>query len=296
MQEDNLFRYWESMRHETIALDELLTTQRDEVLREWLAEVSATPAGSGAMETPTQEALELLNAFRDGIRSEGDVANFEGGQWERVRSVLQALSQSRAAKGLSAGATSHFVLSLKKPLFSRLQQRFSSEPSRAVDAIWVVSTLVDKMAQFTVSSYQRSREEVISRQQADLLELSTPVVKLWDGVLAAPMIGTLDSNRTQMVMESLLQRIVDTGSDLAIIDITGVPTVDTLVAQHLLKTVTAIRLMGADCIISGVRPQIAQTIVHLGIDLQGITTKASLADALALALKRAGYTVTRTKS
>ena len=288
MQEDNLFRYWESMRHETIALDELLTTQRDEVLREWLAEVSATPAGSGAMETPTQEALELLNAFRDGIRSEGAVANFEGGQWERVRSVLQALSQSRAAKGLSAGATSHFVLSLKKPLFSRLQQRFSSEPSRAVDAIWVVSTLVDKMAQFTVSSYQRSREEVISRQQADLLELSTPVVKLWDGVLAAPMIGTLDSNRTQMVMESLLQRIVDTGSDLAIIDITGVPTVDTLVAQHLLKTVTAIRLMGADCIISGVRPQIAQTIVQLGIDLQGITTKASLADALALALKKAG--------
>ena len=284
------------MRHETIALDELLTTQRDEVLREWLAEVTATPAGSGAMETPTQEALELLNAFRDGIRSEGDVANFEGGQWERVRSVLQTLSQSRAAKGLSAGATSHFVLSLKKPLFSRLQQRFSSDPSRAVDAIWVVSTLVDKMAQFTVSSYQRSREEVISRQQADLLELSTPVVKLWDGVLAAPMIGTLDSNRTQMVMESLLQRIVDTGSDLAIIDITGVPTVDTLVAQHLLKTVTAIRLMGADCIISGVRPQIAQTIVHLGIDLQGITTKASLADALALALKKAGYTVTRTKS
>jgi len=283
------------MRHETIALDELLTTQRDEVLREWLAEVTATPAGSGAMETPTQEALELLNAFRDGI-SEGDGANFEGGQWERVRSVLQALSQSRAAKGLSAGATSHFVLSLKKPLFSRLQQRFSSEPSRAVDAIWVVSTLVDKMAQFTVSSYQRSREEVISRQQADLLELSTPVVKLWDGVLAAPMIGTLDSNRTQMVMESLLQRIVDTGSDLAIIDITGVPTVDTLVAQHLLKTVTAIRLMGADCIISGVRPQIAQTIVQLGIDLQGITTKASLADALALALKKAGYTVTRTKS
>jgi rsbT co-antagonist protein RsbR len=157
-----------------------------------------------------------------------------------------------------------------------------------------VSSLVDKMAQFTLEVYQRSREDIIKRQQDELLELSTPVIKLWDGVLAVPMIGTLDSGRTQLVMESLLQRIVDTGSELAIIDITGVPAVDTLVAQHLLKTVTAIRLMGADCIISGIRPQIAQTIVHLGIDLQGITTKATLADALSVALKRSGYTVTRT--
>ena len=138
-----------------------------------------------------------------------------------------------------------------------------------------------------------TREEVIRRQQEELLELSTPVVKLWDGVLALPIIGTLDSARTQVVMESLLTRIVETGSEMAIIDITGVPTVDTLVAQHLLKTVTALRLMGADCIISGVRPQIAQTIVHLGVDLQGVTTKATLADALALALKRTGFTVTR---
>jgi rsbT co-antagonist protein RsbR len=152
------------------------------------------------------------------------------------------------------------------------------------------------MAQFTMSTYQRTREEVIVRQQQELLELSTPVVKLWDGVLAVPMIGTLDSSRTQLVMESLLQRIVDTGSELAIIDITGVPTVDTLVAQHLLKTVTAIRLMGADCIISGVRPQIAQTIVHLGINLQGITTKATLADALSLAMKMLGFSVTRAKA
>jgi len=149
------------------------------------------------------------------------------------------------------------------------------------------------MAEVTLSAYQRSREDIIKRQQEELLELSTPVVKLWEGVLAVPMIGTLDSSRTQLVMESLLQRIVDTGSEMAIIDITGVPTVDTLVAQHLLKTVTAIRLMGADCIISGVRPQIAQTIVHLGIDLRGIITKASLADALALAMSKAGYVVTR---
>ncbi|MBW7931987.1 MAG: STAS domain-containing protein, partial [Gammaproteobacteria bacterium] len=141
---------------------------------------------------------------------------------------------------------------------------------------------------------QQSREDIIRRQQQDLLELSTPVIKLWDGVLAIPMIGTLDSSRTQAVMEALLQRIVETGSTLAIIDITGVPTVDTLVAQHLLKTVSAIRLMGAECIISGIRPQIAQTIVHLGIDLQGIASKASLADALSLALQQRGYTIART--
>jgi len=140
----------------------------------------------------------------------------------------------------------------------------------------------------TIRTYQKNREGVIKRQQEELLELSTPVVKLWEGVLALPLIGTLDSQRSQTVMESLLQRIVDTGSEIAIIDITGVPTVDTLVAQHLLKTVTAIRLMGADCIISGVRPQIAQTIVHLGLDLGTLTTKSNLADALKLALSRLG--------
>jgi len=146
---------------------------------------------------------------------------------------------------------------------------------------------------FTTEMYQRAREEVIARQQQDMLELSTPVVKLWDGVLALPMIGTLDSARTQVVMETLLQRIVETGSAVAILDITGVPTVDTLVAQHLLKTIAAARLMGADCIISGVRPQIAQTIVHLGVDLGNVITKATLADAFALALQRTGQTVVR---
>jgi len=161
--------------------------------------------------------------------------------------------------------------------------------------VWAVTTLVDRMAQWTVSTYQQTREEIIKRQQQDLLELSTPVIKLFEGVLAVPMIGTLDSSRTQVVMETLLQRIVDTGSRLAIIDITGVPTVDTLVAQHLLKTVAAIRLMGAECIISGIRPQIAQTIVHLGIDLQGIASKSSLADALELAMEQQGFTITRTR-
>jgi len=211
-----------------------------------------------------------------------------------LRDTLANLSRTRAAKGESAGDTSLFVLALKKPLFAALQRRLADDPAGMARALWTLSAAVDMLAQHTVTTFQQAREDIIRRQQEELLELSTPVVKLWDGVLAVPMIGVLDSGRTQMVMEALLQRIVETGSGIAIIDITGVPTVDTLVAQHLLKTVTAIRLMGADCIISGIRPQIAQTIVHLGIDLQGVQTKASLADALALALKQTGWRIERT--
>ena len=196
-----------------------------------------------------------------------------------------------AEKGASSSQTATWVFSLKKPLFERLNQAIPDDARKLGSEIWSANELIDRLGLFTVAAFQKTREDIIRRQQEEMLELSTPVVKLWEGVLALPMIGTLDSARTQIVMESLLQRIVETGSEIAIIDITGVPTVDTLVAQHLLKTVTAIRLMGADCIISGIRPQIAQTIVHLGIDLQGISTKATLADALTLALKRSGYTV-----
>jgi rsbT co-antagonist protein RsbR len=212
-----------------------------------------------------------------------------------LRETLAALSKSRAAKGQSVADTSEFVLALKKPLFDALQRRLSSDPAAMSKELWALSTAVDKLAQHTASTYLGAREEILRRQQEELLEISTPVIKLWEGVLAVPLIGVLDSNRTQLVMETLLQSIVDTGSALAIIDITGVPTVDTLVAQHLLKTVSAIRLMGADCVISGIRPQIAQTIVHLGIDLQGVKTKATLADALELALHQAGWRISREK-
>ena len=169
-------------------------------------------------------------------------------------------------------------------------------PERLSAATWEVNALIDRLGLYTIEVFQRGREQVIVRQQQELMELSTPVVTLWEGVLALPLIGTLDSARTQVVMESLLQRIVDSGALIAIIDITGVPTVDTLTAQHLLKTVAAARLMGADCIISGIRPQIAQTIVHLGVELGSVVTKATLADAFAIALKRSGLTVTRIAS
>ena len=286
------------MKQDNAAIDAILTTSEEDILREWLAELTSSGSrrSDGAVAS-LSDGRELLQSLREGIRAGTDAAQFESADaWAPARSILDTLSATRAAKGASAGETSHFVLSLKRPIFKRVQERVGTRPDELMNAIWLVSTVVDRMAQYTVSIFQKTREDVIGCQQQELLELSTPVVKLWDGVLAVPMIGTLDSSRTQLVMEALLQRIVDTGSELAIIDITGVPTVDTLVAQHLLKTVTAIRLMGADCIISGVRPQIAQTIVHLGIDLAGITTKASLADALALALKKAGYVITRTKS
>jgi rsbT co-antagonist protein RsbR len=280
------------MKQENAVFDQVLTASPEEFIRSWTAEVAASGTSSS---TGANDARELFAAIQSAVAADASLSNFEDDAWARTRSVLAALTQSRAAQGASASETNHFVMAIKKPLFAGLQRHLDADPKAAFDAAWSASTLVDKLALFTATTYQRSREEVIQRQQQELLELSTPVVKLWDGVLAVPMIGTLDSNRTQLVMEALLTRIVETGSELAIIDITGVPTVDTLVAQHLLKTVTAIRLMGADCIISGIRPQIAQTIVHLGIDLQGITTKATLADALQLAMKKAGFVVTRNR-
>jgi rsbT co-antagonist protein RsbR len=180
------------------------------------------------------------------------------------------------------------VFSLKQSLFSALRKSGENDPVALVDNILTADLLLDKLGLYTTEVYQRSRNELIRRQQEEMLELSTPVVQLWEGIVALPLIGTLDSARTSIVMETLLQTIVDTRSELAIIDITGVPTVDTLVAQHLLKTVAAARLMGADCIISGIRPQIAQTMVHLQIDLSAVTTKATMAEALRFALKRSG--------
>ncbi|MET0254646.1 MAG: STAS domain-containing protein [Luteibacter sp.] len=266
-----------------------------QLLASWQGNLEASGAARDSrisqneFEGQTRDFLRLLV----GAASAGDGSNIAGQEWADARAFLDKLSRSRALAGFDSQSTANFIFSLKRPLFDLLQTVHASDPAALADQLWAISELLDALGMHTIRAFQKSREEVIARQQEELLELSTPVVKLWDGVLALPMIGTLDSQRTQVVMESLLQRIVETGSEIAIIDITGVPTVDTLVAQHLLKTVTAIRLMGADAIISGVRPQIAQTIVHLGLDLQGIVTKANLADALALALKRSGVTVSK---
>jgi rsbT co-antagonist protein RsbR len=282
------------MAKSQVSTAEIIRTESKGILADWLSELRATGEDSRIDRAEVQsQATEFVKLIGRASQENLDPAT---APWQAVREFLEGISRSRAVQGLSAEETATFVFSLKRPLFTRLQSVAARDPQALTAETWVITQLIDKLGMYTVNMFQQAREEVIHRQQEELLELSTPVVKLWDGVLALPMIGTLDSARTQVVMESLLQRIVETGAEIAIVDITGVPTVDTLVAQHLLKTVTAIRLMGADCIISGIRPQIAQTIVHLGVELQGVTTKATLADALALALQRAGLTVTKAKT
>lgn len=271
---------------------DLVSSKQADVVQSWVKNLA--DGGQDGRTSKRELDAQVEEFWRLFLAAMGaaDAGNLQGREWEEMRRFLEDLSRERVLKGFNSSETATFIFSLKHPLFDVIQQAASSPEELAKD-LWAISDLLDQLGLHTVKAFQKSREEVIQRQQEEMLELSTPVVKLWEGVLALPMIGTLDSQRTQVVMESLLQRIVETGSEIAIIDITGVPTVDTLVAQHLLKTVTAIRLMGADAIISGVRPQIAQTIVHLGLDLQGIVTKANLADALALALKRTGQTVVK---
>jgi rsbT co-antagonist protein RsbR len=232
-----------------------------------------------------EQSRKFLEALRAAVE-QGGGTDIKGAAWDEARDFLRSISSSRAQQGFTPTDTAMFVLSLKEPVFERLTKDVGDNAKLLAAELWQATTLFDQLGLFTTEAYQQTRNDIIGRQQAELLELSTPVVQLWDGILALPLVGTLDSSRTQVVMESLLQRIVDTGSEIAIIDITGVPTVDTLVARYLMKTIAATRLMGADCIISGIRPQIAQTIVHLGVDLGAVTTKATLADALATALKR----------
>lgn len=271
----------------------VISNDQEELLREWTQQ----QLNADGMRRDLIKIEELEAQSRDflhrlhGAATSGDFNNIRMAAWAPVLEMLGELSRQRGRMGFSPTETALFVLSLRAPLSRRLREAFKGDPDGYIDEMAGVGELLDKLGLYTMELFQKSREEVIIRQQEDMLELSTPVVKLWDGIVALPIIGTLDSARTSVVMESLLQRIVETGSEIAIIDITGVPTVDTLVAQHLLKTVAAARLMGADCIISGIRPQIAQTMVHLAIDLSAVTTKATLAEALKTALQRNGMRV-----
>jgi rsbT co-antagonist protein RsbR len=237
------------------------------------------------------QASQFISLFSKAIQN-GNLEDTKADSFADLRQLLTDMSRSRAVQGFTPSETAMFVFSFKKPVISRLQAEVKDAKVLS-DESWTLNQLIDKLGLFTTEAFLKSREELIMRQQQEMLELSTPVVRLWEGVLALPLIGTLDSARTQVVMESLLRKIVETNSQVAIIDITGVPTVDTLVAQHLIKTVTAARLMGADCIISGIRPQIAQTIVHLGVNLSDVTTKSSMADAFVIALQRSGFVVSK---
>ena len=271
----------------------ILRRHEARLLADWMSEL--TKGGrSGAIDKAEleEQARTFVRLLTEAAQTDAleDVGRSAGAP---LREMLATLSASRARQGFTPTETATFVFSFKQPLFAVLRETYKQDAEALARESWVATTLLDKLGLFTAEAFQKSREGVIMRQQRDLLELSTPVVALWEGILALPLIGTLDSERTQVVMESLLERIVETGASIAIIDITGVPTVDTLVAQHLLKTIGAARLMGAECIISGIRPQIAQTIVHLGVDLGDVVTKATLASALVVALERLGASIVR---
>jgi rsbT co-antagonist protein RsbR len=280
-------------------LAEIFARHEREMLPEWLQHQLAAMTMRRDIvneDELRQQSRRFVETFRAGLEATDGSVDVTTPAWAGARDLLGELSRTRARQGFSPAETATFVFSLKQPLFERLRSELSREPEALSQELWQSTVLLDKLGIYTMEVYQAGREEVIARQQQEMLELSTPVVALWEGILALPMIGTLDSARTQVVMETLLQKIVETGAGIAIIDITGVPTVDTLVAQHLLKTVAAARLMGAECIISGIRPQIAQTIVHLGVELGGVVTKATMADAFAVALSRTGRCVRATSA
>lgn len=273
-------------------ISQLIQEHEAEIGSQWIAQLEAlTVRGTASSKQQLRDhCQQFLAAFAAATRS-GELENIEHRSWDEVRDLLAEISSTRAKTGSTPSETATFVFSLKQPLFAQLTAAFVGEADVLAAASWSISTLLDKLGLYTIEVFQKAKDQIIVRQQQELLELSTPVVKLWNGILALPLIGTLDSARTQVVMENILQKIVDTGASIAIIDITGVPTVDTLVAQHLMKTIAAARLMGADCIISGIRPQIAQTIVHLGVNLEDVMTKATLADAFLVALERTGTSV-----
>jgi rsbT co-antagonist protein RsbR len=275
-------------------IPDLVRKHEADVLADWIKEQLGAPTLRSDLTTAAdlrEECRRFLRLFAEAVQRNADDVTADA--WNEVRDALGELSRRRARAGFSPSETATFVFSLKRPLFTRLREDVGRDAEALADEVWRLTVLLDTLGLYTTEVHQKGREEVLVRQQQEMLELSTPVVQLWEGILALPLIGTLDSARTQVVMENLLQKIVATGAGIAIIDITGVPTVDTLVAQHLLKTVAAARLMGADCIISGIRPQIAQTIVHLGVDLGNVITKATLADAFAIALAKAGTSLTR---
>jgi rsbT co-antagonist protein RsbR len=259
------------------------------ILADWLARITASSDARLPIEELEAQCETIVSNLAKACR-DGNLTDIDGPSFAPLREIIVDMSLTRALQGFVATETATFILSLKAPLFARLRIVLASEPERLAAETLAISELIDALALFMMDRFQQTREALINRQQSEISELSTPVIRLWQGILALPLIGTLDSARTQVVMESLLESIVRYEAEIAIIDVTGVPAIDVLFAQHLLKTAAAVRLMGADCIISGIRPQIAQTMVQLGVELN-IVSKASLSEAFALALRRLGKAV-----
>lgn len=279
-----------------VDISKLLQKKKKQILEQWMNNQLADESlredlmSNEDLRSQSEELLDTL------VRTLNDrnVSDVQSSEFDPVLEILSGISISRARQGFSPRETGVYVFSLKDALLQVLQDEIKNDPATLYTISMKVSKLVDSFGVATFETFIKGREEVILRQTDEIAEISTPVIRVWDGILALPIIGTLDSARTQVVMENLLQQIVETGSSIAILDISGVPAVDSLVAQHLIKTVSATRLMGAECIISGIRPEIAQTVVHLGIDLSNIITKASLASALKYAFTMTNLEVRKT--
>lgn len=275
---------------------EILKDDADGVLRDWIEQADEDGAKRSDLFSEREEreqAASLLRAFRAGVRDgyrRGDF-DLQDDCWAELRGILSEITHERVERGVLPGEMAALVLALKTPLFARLKDKLRSQSDRLLDEVLLVSKAIDAFAIYTNEVFIAEREQVIERQRDEMLELSTPVVELWEGVLTLPLIGTLDSLRAQEVMENLLQAIVDRQAEVVIVDITGVKTVDTQVAQHLLRTAAAVRLMGAQCIISGISPKIAQTMVQLGVDVGEVRTRSSIRNALTDALTAVGVAI-----
>ena len=282
------------LQTETSKLSQILLENQNDLIDKWVEEQKIVMKRESET-TLRKNCSEFLQLFLQAITANSDhnskKMELNSVTWSNTKAFLNELSATKAREGYSSSEIATFIFSFKKEVFKLLSRALLKQPEQIASEIQLSSETIDQLGLYTIEVYQKTRERLIESQRKDLLELSTPVIQLWQGIIALPLIGALDSNRSQIMMERLLEVLANTGASVAILDISGVPTIDTLVAQHLLKTIQAAKIMGAYCIISGIRPETAQTIVHLGIDLSSVRTKSTMARALEEALALQSFKV-----